>query len=163
VLEKTPNELKSIIKPAGLAEQKAPRIISIINKIKQEKGTANLNFLKDLTADEAEAYLLLLPGVGKKAARCILMYSLHADVFPVDTHILRIFKRIGLVSSNFNRKKAQDLFQDMVPANLRYSLHVNLVLHGRTVCTTKKPHCEECPLSCLCASYPNGPFYGVTP
>ena len=162
-LDSAPEKLENIIKPAGLSRQKAPRIRAILEALKSREGKTSLDFLALMPVAEAEDYLLSLPGVGAKAARCILMYSLGAEVFPVDTHVLRIFKRLGLVPAGLGRKKAHNIIQNMVPPPIRYSLHVNMVIHGRNICATVRPRCVTCPLTHLCLSFPNGPFPGVTP
>lgn len=163
VLKSPQEKLETILKPAGLSRQKAPRIRAILESLIRREGKASLDFLPTMSLSEAEDYLLSLPGVGEKTARCVLMYSLGAKAFPVDTHVLRIFKRLGLVPADLNRKKAHNIIQDMVPKQIRYSLHVNLVIHGRSNCTTYSPNCVVCPITHLCLSYPDGPFPGVTP
>lgn len=145
--------VKSIMKSAGLSNQKAPRLKSILQRIKMENGTLSLEFLNELPDDEIEAYLLSFPGVGKKGARCIMLYSLERKVLPVDTHTIRIFKRLGYVDWSTNPKSAQDTIQEMVPADIRRELHVNLVAHGRVTCKARQPSCDSCCIQRHCNAY----------
>ncbi len=131
ILHAPMRQLIAVLKPAGLSRQKGVRIKKILRRIGRERGVLSLDFLRDFSDADAEAYLKSFPGVGTKAARCVLMYSLGRSVFPVGSHILRIFKRLGLAARRLDRKKAHDPLQSLVPHNLRYSLHVNCIVHGR--------------------------------
>lgn len=113
-------------------------------------GRVTLAPLRIMSDTEAEAMLLQLPGVGKKVARCVLLYSLHRDVFPVDTHCFRVLKRLGLVPQHLAYRQAHDALQSAVPKPARRSLHVNLIRHGRAVCTAHHPQCPACPLLQCC-------------
>src|SRR5690606_32237692 len=113
-------------------------------------GGVTLEPLKSLTDEDAETFLRSLPGVGPKAARCVLMYSLGRDVFPVDSHCRRVLARLGFVPKKVDRKAANDFLQALVPREIRYNLHVNLVHHGRAVCLPSLPNCGHCPLADLC-------------
>lgn len=157
VLEASEKELESIIRPAGLSKQKTRYIRAIVAGVLQEtqartrnsRAKATLNFLKKDSNEEAEAFLVSLPGVSVKTARCVLMYSLGRDVFPVDTHIYRIFNRLG-IAEPIHRKRAGDPMQDLVPPSIRRRLHINLVHQGRAVCKSRKPLCSACPLVSFC-------------
>jgi len=138
--------LVRLFHPIGLYEQKADRVRAILRRIKDDRGTCSLDFLAEMPDAEAEAYLTSLPGVGKKVARCVLMYSLGRDVLPVDAHVLRVAKRLRLLDEEMSWARAHDAIHEAVPAQFRYALHVNLVRHGRTVCRAKNPHCEDCGL-----------------
>jgi endonuclease III len=151
-------KVKSVLKPAGLSNQKAPRRIEILKRINKEHGSLSLDFLHHLPDQEVENYLRSFDGVGKKGARCIMMYSLDRQAFPVDTHTLRIFKRLGLLDWTVKPKPAQDIIQDMVPMPLRMHLHVNLVVHGRTTCLARNPKCDQCCIAKDCNAYINGEF-----
>lgn len=144
--------IERVIRPAGLSNQKAPRIQSVIRRTIELYGSPTLEPLANMPDRVAEEALDALPGVGKKVARCVLMYSLRRQVFPVDTHIHRIFVRIGLLDQAIGLKRAHDPIQEMVPPALRYSLHVNLIEHGRLTCRTSKPRCTECAIARYCAT-----------
>lgn len=144
--------LRSVISRSGLVNQKSPQILSIARKVKQDFGCVTLAPLRDMTDDEAENYLLSLPRVGKKVARCVLMYSLNRDVLPVDAHVLRVSRRIGLLPEDVPWQKAHDAIHEVVPPELRYAVHVGLVQHGRTICVHKTPKCPECLLKYVCPS-----------
>lgn len=158
VLNADLRELKEAIKTGGLSNQKAPRIKTILQSIWQEIGQLNLDFLKNLPDSAVEEYLDSLPGIGKKAARCVMAYSLGREAFPVDTHTFRVSRRLGFISADISAKRAMDILQDMVPKELRYDLHVNMVIHGRLVCTSQNPKCPSCVLNNICASYQAGMF-----
>ena len=138
----------------GLSNQKAKAIRDLLDIIVAKFGEPTLKPLRKMGDEEAEAFLLSLPGVGKKVARCVLMYSLGRQVFPVDTHCWRIAKRLGWVrTTQKNRHCAprdMDRLQSKVPPELRYSLHVNMISLGREICTPTAPRCNECPISAWC-------------
>lgn len=103
--------LIEVIKPAGLSEQKGLRIYEILRKIQGDYNKISLDFLIGIDPEEAEKYLLSLPGVGKKVARCVMIYSLGMDAFPVDAHVLRICKRLGWIETNLSWRKGHDVLQ----------------------------------------------------
>jgi endonuclease III len=142
--------LISVLRPGGMAAVKLERLRSQIRQLQHAFGVATLEPLRSLETHEAEAFLLTLPGVGRKAARCVLMYSLDRDVFPVDSHCRRVLARLGFLSPDIDRKAADDFLQVLVPAPLRRTLHVNLVHHGRAVCLPANPRCGACPVLSLC-------------
>ncbi len=123
--------VREVIKRCGLVNQKAPQIVSIAERLHAEFGEVSLEPLRAMTDEEAEAFLLALPRLGKKVARCVLMYSLQRAVLPVDAHVLRVGKRLGLLDESVSWPKAHDAVHDVVPEDLRYQLHVGLVRHGR--------------------------------
>ncbi|MDP1995999.1 MAG: hypothetical protein Q8J90_02270 [Gallionella sp.] len=138
----------------GLSNQKAKAIRDLFDIIMEKFGEPTLKPLRKMSDAEAEAFLLSLPGVGKKVARCVLMYSLGRQVFPVDTHCWRIARRIGWVRPTQKDKhcapRDMDRLQSKIPPELRYSLHVNMISLGREICTPTAPHCDECPISECC-------------
>lgn len=138
--------VREVIAICGLVNQKAPQIMAIARKLQDDFGRVTLEPLRDMSDEEAEAYLLSLPRVGKKVARCVLMYSLGREVLPVDAHVLRVSKRIGLLPERTSWAKAHDQIHEEVPPEYRYQLHVGLVVHGREVCTYRNPRCEQCVL-----------------
>ena len=143
------------ISSGGLQRQKAKAIKQIGTQLNEIFGRPTLSPLKNMSDEECESFLVSLPGVGKKVARCVMLYSLDRDVFPVDTHCWRIFCRLGWMPSG-NRNglcsdKEMDIIQDLIPAECRFSLHVNMVSLGRKICRAKGPLCEKCPIMGLCS------------
>jgi len=142
------------IASGGLSNQKAKAIRELLDIIVAKFGEPTLKALRGMDDAAAEAFLLSLPGVGKKVARCVLMYALGRQVFPVDTHCWRIARRLGWVRPTQRDKhcapRDMDRLQSKIPPELRYSLHVNLVSLGREICTSTAPGCGECPLSACC-------------
>jgi len=138
----------------GLSNQKAKAIRDLLDIIMEKFGEPSLKSLHKMSDEEAEDFLLSLPGVGKKVARCVLMYSLGRQVFPVDTHCWRIARRLGWVRATQKDKhcapRDMDRLQSKIPPELRYSLHVNMISLGREICTPSSPRCNECPISALC-------------
>ncbi|MDQ3822613.1 MAG: DNA (cytosine-5-)-methyltransferase [Actinomycetota bacterium] len=161
VLAAPDEELIELLRPAGLYAQRAMHLkvlLDIVDAENRVRGIGpyarrpsdlTLDFLNDLSDEDAEAFLVSLPGVGPKSARCVLAYSLERAAFAVDTHVHRIFNRLGLVPSS-GRKKDHDPFQDAVPAAMRKRLHINLIHHGRAVCQTQNAKCGECILVSFC-------------
>lgn len=148
------------IKSGGLANIKAPRIqdaLEILTERQQEQGgTKSLaNFLHDeltqRSSEEGWKYLRSIHGVGPKTAACVLMFNMNRAVLPVDTHVLRVSKRLGLIRSNVTADKAHEYFADVVPSEWVYALHVDLIRHGRQICHAQRPACEKCPLYKECA------------
>ena len=145
-------KIAKTIKDAGLSNQKAAHIKQALKKIKDDFGSLSLKSLKHAGDTEAEEYLMSLPGLGKKAARCIMLYSLGRDILPVDTHTQRVAERLGFIS-RVDNKKAHDLLDRKVPKKLSYIFHVGCVVHGRTICLHHKPKCGECFMSEYCKNF----------
>lgn len=144
-------QIASALFNAGLSRQKAKNLKALLKKIKTDFGKISLSPLKKLPDYAIEEYLCSLPGIGKKSARCVMLYSFDRRVFPVDTHCFRIVKRIGWISHDTKYSdKIADKIQEMMPPELRYSLHVNMVAHGRALCLDRFPKCRICPLLKLC-------------
>lgn len=132
----------------GLSNQKAKAIRKLLDIIVEKFGEPTLKPLRKMSDENAEAFLLSLPGVGKKVARCVLMYSLDRQVFPVDTHCWRIARRLGWVRTTQKDQhcapRDMDRLQSRIPPELRHSLHVNMISLGRETCTPNSPRCGEC-------------------
>lgn len=153
--------LTTLLQPGGLQEQRAEQLLKLLRAVTKDNkargvgpfadppGDLTLSYLTNMNDDEAESYLLSFPGIGPKSARCVLSYSLGRESFAVDTHVHRIFTRLNLVKSR-NRKLDHDPFQQAVPPEMRKRLHINLVHHGRTVCTSQRPGCTACVLVSFC-------------
>ncbi len=154
VLRAPVRTIASAIKPAGLSNQKAPRIKAILQRIaKANDGNLSLEFLKEMPTGEALAWLKNLPGVGPKTAACVLLFSFGKPVFPVDTHIFRISKRLGWLDERVTEAKANELLDQIVPNEIKYRLHLNMIAHGRQICRPQKPKCQDCVLKNLCEHF----------
>lgn len=143
-------EIEDAIRPGGLARIKAPRIKQALNDILERTGDLSLDFLADMPDEDARRFLMEFDGVGIKTASCVLMFSLNRPVLPVDTHVHRLSQRLGLIDRTVSAEAAHDALQAVVPDELVYSFHVNLVTHGRRVCKAQKPACDGCVLLHLC-------------
>lgn len=149
--------LEMALSPGGMAAIKAKRLRGMISAIEERLGQVSLAPLKRMRDEEAEAFLRSLPGVGPKVARCVMMYSLGRRVFPVDSHCRRVLTRLGIVPGSVHIKASHDFIQPLIPPRLRRALHVNLIHHGRSVCTASSPNCGDCCLADLCPSVKNTP------
>lgn len=145
-------ELEKVIRPAGLSEYKAPRLKAILSKVKKDFGVLNLDALKGWSDDKVIDYLTSLNGTGLKSALCVMIYSLNRDVFPVDTHVIRIFRRLGILKESMRHEKAQSILPKIIPRGHGKKLHVNLVIHGRNVCK-RMPNCDACCIRNSCDYY----------
>lgn len=137
----------------GLQNQKAAASKEIIKCLIDSFGRPTLAPLKKMSDKESESFLLNLPGVGKKVARCVMLYSLDRQVFPVDAHCWRIACRLGWTVKGHDGKvtnAAMDHLQNLIPQALRYSIHVNMVSHGRKICSARFPKCSECVIFEFC-------------
>lgn len=142
--------LIGVIKDAGLSNQKAPRIKAILARIEQDFGKVSLDALHGMSDADVAAYLTSLPGVGIKTAKCVMMYSLGRQVLPVDTHVWRVTRRLGLVDKSMPYAGVHEALESVVPPECRYAFHVNAVSHGRRLCIARKPRCSDCPLTSFC-------------
>jgi len=140
----------SAVEPSGLASLKTKRIVRIVNDVAQREKTVSLDFLRSLSDDEVQRVLTKELRVGQKTARAVMMYSLGRDVFPADTHCLRILRRLGAIPMNLKHETANRRIEDVVPPGIRYDLHVNMVHHGRAICTGRNPKCAACMLDDMC-------------
>ncbi len=140
------------IRPAGLAPSKGPHIQAALRQITAERGELSLDFLATLPLEEARQWLLHLDGVGPKTAAIVLLFALGRPTFPVDTHIHRVTRRLRLIPEHTSREKAHGLLEALVPPELYWNLHLNLIAHGRQVCHARHPECTRCILQDLCPS-----------
>jgi endonuclease-3 len=150
VIAARPVEVENAIRTGGLAKIKAHRIKNILSSIKSDWKTVSLRFLCAMPPEQAKAVLFGFKGVGPKTANCVLLFGCAMDVFPVDTHILRISKRVGLIHESVSLERAHALWADFLPPGLAYPLHINLIEHGRETCRARNPRCRECCLRSLC-------------
>lgn len=142
------------IRGGGLANTKAPRIQTILRAIHEREGAYDLSVLEALSDDEARSYLTSLPGVGPKTAAVVLSFALGRDAIPVDTHVHRTSRRLGLVPLRSSAEAADRLLHALVPDGLRTPLHVALIRLGREICKAPTPRCRQCPLIDLCPTAP---------
>jgi endonuclease-3 len=138
------------IRPAGLANQKGPRIQKVLRAISEERGSLNLDFLAGLPIEEARAWLTKFNGVGPKTAAIVLCFSLNMPAFPVDTHIYRVSGRTGLRPEKMTVEQAHPHLESLFPPETYYAAHLNLIRLGREVCGARKPNCPKCPIIKLC-------------
>ncbi|MDD2836398.1 MAG: endonuclease III [Methanothrix sp.] len=143
------------IRAGGLAEIKARRIKEALSRIKQDARTISLTFLADMNPQGAMAYLLSLPGVGPKTASVVLLFAFSMPFLPVDTHVYRVSRRLGLLD-DIRLEKAQPILEKIVPVEKYLSLHLNLITHGRLICRARNPKHEECVLRNCCDYYLQG-------
>jgi len=147
------DEVAQSIRSGGLAEVKARRIKLILREIRELRGCLDLSFLKELPLSEAKSWLRQLPGVGPKTAGCVLLFSLGRPALPIDTHIFRVAKRLGLIDSRVSPERAHELLENLVPPEDVYSFHIYMVEHGQRICKAQRPRCHLCVLEGLCPSY----------
>jgi endonuclease-3 len=146
------SDLVDAIRPGGLANVKAPRILAVLREIRDREGSFDLSWMDAAPDGEILDYLTSLPGVGPKTAACVLAFSLGRPALPVDTHVHRVAGRLGLVPPRATAVQAQVVLEALVPPRLRVPMHVGLIRHGREICKAGRPRCEVCPLRDLCPS-----------
>lgn len=146
--------IEAAIRRGGLAKQKAPRIRSVLRQIRDELGSFDLSFLAEMPLPEAKAWLKRLNGIGPKTAAIILCFSLGMPAMPVDTHIFRVSKRLGLIGPKTTADKAHDILEPMVAPGDVFAFHMYLIMHGRQICKAQRPLCPECPLAPECPARP---------
>jgi len=144
------SEIAEAIRGGGLGEIKAGRIKQALEEIQQRRGELELDFLSELPLDEAREWLTQLPGVGTKTANCVFLFSLGRPALPVDTHIHRVAKRLGLIDAKTTVEKAHQLLGNLVPPDKVYQFHVLMIEHGRKVCKAQRPRCADCGLRQCC-------------
>jgi len=153
VVARAPVErIAQAIKSGGLSRIKAVRIKQILNEIEEEQGCISLDSLKAMSMSEAREYLLHFPGVGQKTASCVLLFALARPCLPVDTHVFRVAKRLGLIDSKVSVEKAHGMLQVQVPPSKVYQFHLHMIEHGRRVCHARQPRCGDCVLKERCPS-----------
>lgn len=142
--------ITAAIRRAGLANSKTPRIKTILEDIYRQHGQLSLEFLRDMPAAESLEYLNQFRGVGPKTAACVLLFACHKPVLPVDTHVHRVSRRLGLIADGTTAEQAHQQLARHVPERLVLSFHLQLVRHGRRVCLARTPRCGECVLVDRC-------------
>lgn len=153
VRDADPQEVIQAIRPAGLANQKGPRIQKLLQEISTRRDGLSLEFLADMEVEHARQWLLQFKGVGPKTAAIVLLFSLGRPAFPVDTHIYRVTGRIGLRPAKMNADQAHPHLEALFPEESYYDVHLNLIRLGREVCHPRRPECPRCPVRELCEDY----------
>lgn len=143
-------ELVDVIRPGGLANQKAPRIQATLAYIRERRGDHSLEFLGEMTAADARDWLVAIDGIGKKTASVLLLFSFGLPLMPVDRHVERVSHRVGLIPKKASADDAHDLYLGLLEPDEMHEAHVNLIQHGRKVCHARRPDCAACPLRPRC-------------
>lgn len=147
--------VEAAIRSGGLAQQKARRIQQILRILTERLNGAplTLDTLDAMPLEDAQAWLRELPGVGPKTAACVMLFSLGKPAFPVDTHVWRVTKRLGLLGPREDADDAHETLLALIPPEWRHTMHINLIRHGRQICYARTPACERCPLTAECRYY----------
>ena len=146
-------EIADAIRVAGLGQQKAASIKRALQHLSEKRGALSLDFLRHMEVEDAKKWLTSIKGIGPKTAAIILLFALDMPAFPVDTHVHRVTKRLGLIPSNASREKAHEILEALMPPETYYAFHLNLIRHGRRVCRARRPQCEACVLNDVCDDY----------
>ncbi|MFB6158074.1 MAG: endonuclease III [Candidatus Nanohalobium sp.] len=159
--EDSTEHLADVIRVAGLGPTKAERIQRALEKTREhnressdhetQEDSYSIEFLESMELEEAKNWLTSIPGIGPKTASVILCFHFNKPTFPVDTHVHRVTKRLGLVPENASRKKTHRILEEKVPDDIKYEFHRLLIEHGRKHCKAQNPKCEEGPLGEECA------------
>lgn len=142
-------EIEEAIRPGGISKVKSKRIKDILEAI---GDPLDLTWLADITVAEGQEYLCSLPGVGRKTAACVLLFSFDLRDVPVDTHVSRVGTRLGLLRPGAGFDELHDAMLALTPRGAEWELHVNLLRHGRRTCAAQRPRCGECALARMCPS-----------
>jgi endonuclease-3 len=141
------------IRSAGLANQKAPRIQAALHYISDDQQRVTLDFLTEMEIEAAKQWLTAINGIGPKTAAIILLFAFNKPAFPVDTHIHRVSKRLGLIGPKTSAERAHLELEAIIPPEDYYPAHLNIIRHGRQICQARRPRCEVCPLTAFCDYY----------
>jgi endonuclease III len=147
------SSIEAAIKSGGLARQKSVRIKNLLNEIHDRRGSLDLSFLCSAPLEDAIEFLASFKGVGPKTVACTLLFACDRPIFPIDTHIFRIARRLGLIPEKCSDAEAHRMMAAMLPEDRYYEIHVNLIRHGRKVCRPQEPDCEQCCLIDYCRYY----------
>ena len=147
------SEIARVIKASGLANEKARYIKHALQFIERERGAINLDFLNELSERDARKWLMQMEGVGPKTASIVLLFAQKRHVFPVDTHVHRVTRRLGWISEKTSAEQAHHILEALIPPSRYYAMHINLIRLGREICRAQNPRCEMCPLKEMCVYY----------
>lgn len=153
VLNADLRKIQKAIRVGGLSKIKAYRIKKALVEIKRRNGKLSLDFLKNMPVDEAMEFLRSVEGIGPKTAGVLLLFCFNKPTMPLDTHNLRVAKRLGIIPKEMSSEKAHKLMNELVPPNEKKTLHINFILHGRKICRARNPRCSLCVLNELCDYY----------
>lgn len=142
--------LAAVIRSCGLANIKAPRIKAVLWTIWEEQGHFDITWLRRRPPEEVRTWLGRFPGIGPKTVACVMLFSLGMPAFPVDTHVFRVGRRLGILDRASRPETAPAVFEAAVSPSRYYGLHVNMIRHGRQVCTALRPRCPTCVLNRVC-------------
>jgi endonuclease-3 len=156
VMEAPVSEVEDAIRPGGLAPTKAPRLQALLREVYERTGAFDLALLQNMPLEEARDWLRSLPAVGPKTAACVLLFALGRPALPVDTHVHRVSRRLGLVPDRSTAEQAHTVLEAMLQPEQMYAFHIQLIKHGRRTCTAQRPRCLKCPLRSVC---PSGPLF----
>ena len=145
--------IEAAIRSGGLARQKSVRIKNLLNEIYQQRGSLDLSFLKSAPLGEAKQFLSRFKGIGPKTVACTLLFACNRPVFPIDTHIFRIARRLALIPERGSDEQAHQMMEAIIPTERYFEVHINLIRHGRRICRPSEPRCEECCLVDYCSYY----------
>lgn len=146
-------ELIDCIRPAGLANQKAPRIQDALHTITREDGVISLDHLAEMSIEDAKAWLTRINGIGPKTAAIILLFAFGKPAFPVDTHVHRVTARLGLIPPKMSAERAHEFLEQIVLSDQYYPFHLQTIWHGRQVCHARNPECGICVVQAYCNYY----------
>jgi endonuclease-3 len=155
VRDANPEDVMDAIRPAGLANQKGPRIQQVLRQIAEERGNLSLDFLSEFSVEEAMSWLTSFKGVGPKTASIVLLFCLGMPVFPVDTHVYRVTGRLGIRPLNLTADQSHPFLASIFNPEIYMPGHLILIRLGREICHARKPNCENCPLIDICNYYQN--------
>lgn len=150
VLAARESSIAATIKSGGLAKQKAAVIKNLLAQIKEREGQVDLSFLHEWPVEQSARYLAQFRGIGPKTVACTLLFACRQDIFPLDTHIFRVLRRVGLIPQKCTDARAHEIMNALVPTGKFYSFHVNLIRHGRALCRPRDPLCDRCPIIEYC-------------
>jgi endonuclease-3 len=139
-------ELVEVIRPGGLPNGKAKGIKAALRAIHEARGDYSLEFLGEMTAIDARNWLTAINGVGVKTASVVLLFSFGLPLMPVDRHVERVARRVGLIPAKVTAEQSHDYFLAMLQPDAMHEAHVNLIQHGRAICHAQRPAHELCPL-----------------
>jgi endonuclease-3 len=154
VVDADSDDVADVIRSGGLANTKARRIQTILREVHQREGAYSLDRLRDMSDAEAREWLVSFPGVGPKTAAVVLSFAFGRDTMPVDTHVHRVTRRLGIVPAKGSAEQADLLLHELIPEGLRTPLHVGFIRLGREICKAPIPRCAQCPLKDLCPTAP---------